>query len=265
MKTQYSQRRRYSTDGRSGFPIVWGFGIAVLVVAVLFGLHAFTPNLFSALVSPLWQSGTGLATEASLLSAELDSKQKLATENAALEQQVQTLQSENEVLTARSQDLTKLLGGTSGAGNELLAGVLARPPESPYDTLTVAAGSSDGSVAGALVYSAGGIPIGTIRTVSNNTSEVSLYSTSGRSTDAWIGQDRLPVTLTGVGGGAFTASVPVKSVVAVGDTVYVAGPGALPIGSVIKIASDPSSPNEVLDIQPIVNLFSITWVEIARQ
>ncbi len=67
-----------------------------------------------------------------------------------------------------------------------------------------------------------------------------------------------------MGAGSFSSTIPQTSSVAVGDTVYVPGPGALPIGTVIKIDTDASSPTEVLHVQPLVNLFSITWVEIAR-
>jgi cell shape-determining protein MreC len=264
MKMQFSHRRRYGTGGSSGSRAVWGFGIAILVIAVVVGVHTFLPNVFVALVTPLWEKGTNLSASVSAASANLDSKSTLAAENAVLDQRVQTLTNENQVLTARSEDLTKELGGSSDASTELLAGVLARPPESPYDTLTVAAGSKDGSAAGAFVYSSGGIPIGTVQTVTSDTSTILLFSTSGRSTSGWIGENRIPVTLTGAGAGAFSATIPETSSVAVGDTVYVPGPGALPIGTIVKIDTDPSSPTAVLHIQPLVNLFSITWVEIAR-
>jgi cell shape-determining protein MreC len=265
MKKPFSQRRRYGAEVSAVSRVVWGGGVAILVVVIIVAVRAFLPDVFVALASPMWQTGTSLTTAVNDSSAIFDNKTKLAAENSALAQQVQTLTNENQVLTARSQDLTKLLGGLSSTGGEVLAGVLARPPESPYDTLMIAAGTDDKIVVNAFVYSAGGTPIGTIEHVTNATSQVSLFSTTGRNTDGWIGENRIPVTLTGMGAGAFSSTIPATASVAVGDTVYVPGPGALPIGSVVKIDTDPSSPTEVLHIQPLVNIFSITWVEVAQE
>jgi cell shape-determining protein MreC len=243
---------------------LWSFGIVIGAVVIVLGIRTLLPDVFVALATPLWQGGSSLTASVNDDAAGFGSKAALAAQNAALSEEVQTLTNENQVLTARSQDLTKLLGGASSAGNELLAGVLARPPESPYDSLVVAAGTSDGISQGALVYSAGGTPIGTIQTVLAQSSVVSLFSTAGRKTSGWIGENRIPVTLSGVGAGAFTATIPQTSSIAAGDTVYVPGPGALPIGTIVKIDTDPSSPTVVLHVQPLVDLFSVTWVEIAR-
>ena len=264
MKKQFSQRRRYGTEVSAGSRALWAFGIVFIFVLILLGIRLFLPDFFNALAAPIWQSGTSLSAGTNGLLAGFGSKTTLVSENTALAQQVQTLTNENQVLTARSQDLTKLLGGSSATGSELLAGVLARPPEAPYDTLTIAAGTRDGIAVDALVYSAGGTPVGTIKHVETDSSQVSLFSTAGRSTDGWIGANRIPLTLTGMGAGAFSATIPQTSSVAVGDTVYVPGPGALPSGTVVRIDTDPSSPTEILHIQPLVSIFSITWVEVAR-
>jgi cell shape-determining protein MreC len=262
MKKPYSLRhntRRNST----GAPF-WAYGVVALVVVLLIALRVFLPGTFVVVSLPFWKVGTSLSANIGTTFAGFESKEKLDQQNAALAMQVATLKNENQVLTARSQDLTKLLGGQTSIGNEMLAGVLAGPPESPYDSLIVSAGSSDGVTNDALVYSAGGIPIGTVSQVNANTSRVSLFSTPGRGTSGWVGENRIPVTLTGMGAGAFTATVSASTTVAVGDIVYVPGPGALPIGTVIRVDRDPSSPTPVIQVQPLVNLFSITWVEVSR-
>ena len=45
-----------------------------------------------------------------------------------------------------------------------------------------------------------------------------------------------------------------------GDKVFASGPGMLPIGTVVRIDSDPSTPSMTLRIMPAQNLFSIAWV-----
>jgi hypothetical protein len=56
--------------------------------------------------------------------------------------------------------------------------------------------------------------------------------------------------------------VPRAAAVAVGDTVFLGGSGALPIGTVVRADGDPASPTLALRVTPFVNLFSLTWVRI---
>ncbi len=259
MKRPYSHRRSLPRS-------VWGFGVAIFVVLILGALRLFIPGAFFALSSPLWNSGTALTASTGNVFAGFAAKEALVKENRALTAQITELTAENAALTTRTQDLTKLLGGQSDSASQqgMAAGVIARPPESPYDTLTVAKGQADGVTIGVQVYGPGGIPIGTIKHTTAHTAQVSLYSSPGRETSGWAGATRTPITLVGQGAGSFDATIPKAAAIAVGDVVYVPGPGALPIGTVVNIATDPSSPNDVVHIQPSLNLFSITWVLIGN-
>ena len=73
----------------------------------------------------------------------------------------------------------------------------------------------------------------------------------------------MPVTLMGKGGGVFSATLPRGTGVAIGAVVSMSGPGAIPVGHVVRIDSDPSSPRDTLHIQTSTNLFSLTWVELS--
>ena len=59
-----------------------------------------------------------------------------------------------------------------------------------------------------------------------------------------------------------TASVPRSAGISVGDTVYAPGPGSLPIATVARVDSVPSSPAVTLRILPSLNLFSVTRVTL---
>ena len=255
MRTQYSRRRN------SG-PLALLIGTLVLIVLVFVGFRVFAPGAFYALAAPVFSSGTSLTGSVGSLFAGFESNVQLAKENVALAQEVESLKNQNLALTARTQDLTKLLGGDTSATN-ILAGVLARPPESPYDTLVISEGRANGITPNAEVYAQGGVPIGSIKNVTDSTAIVSLFSSPGRSTDGWAGENRLPLTLQGNGAGAFSATLPKDADVQVGDNVYVPGPGAIPLGTIYKIESDPSSPMVTIRVKPAVNLFSVTWVEVA--
>jgi cell shape-determining protein MreC len=273
MKRQYSHR--HNTGVRAA---AWPLALTAALVAVLILFRLLFPGAFIVAATPFWQLGTSLTAVVGNTFAGFGNSAKLSQQNSALATEVSSLQNQNAVLTARTQDLTKLLGGVAGNGsatststastgtifaNMILAGVLARPPVAAYDTLVVSSGSKDGVSMNAEVYGDGGIPLGTVKSVTAHTATIELFSTSGLATDGWIGQSRIPVTLEGVGAGAFTATLVKTASTTVGDGVYVSGPGAMPIGTVARVETNPSSPTVVLDIQPLANIFSITWVEIA--
>jgi cell shape-determining protein MreC len=193
----------------------------------------------------------------------LDTKASLQEDRDRLMRANETLTNQNGVLAARAADLERLLGGRAEAPAGIVAAVLARPPVSPYDMLVVDQGARAGVTEGSAVYGAGGIPVGTVADVVQNSARVSLYSTTGRVTEGWLGANRLPVQLIGAGAGAFDARVDAATGILVGDAVYVPGPGALPIGTVTEVITDPSSPNIILRIRGQASPFSMTWVTIA--
>jgi cell shape-determining protein MreC len=263
MKKQYLHRRSSSVQRNSWLAI---FAMTVLVVILFFILRILAPSVFVVVGAPLWKSGASLEGGVGNAFSGFDNLSKLSQQNSALQDQVTTLENENAALTARSQDLTKLLGGqqTANDGGGILAGVLAGPPVSPYDSLIVAGGTDEGVHAGAEVFAQGGIPIGVVKSTTAHTASIALISTTGVTTDGWVGDNRIALTLTGAGAGAFSATLPATATISVGDSVFVPGPGAIPIGTIAKIDADPSSPTVMLHIQPLVNIFSLTWVEIAR-
>ena len=174
----------------------------------------------------------------------------------------QILNNENRALRGQLADITHLTGGGTLSTHQVLAGVLAAPPLSPYDTLIVSLQNRSSVPIGAFVYGPGSVPIGTVEQSSQGTARVLLYSSPNRKVDGWIGDKRLPVTLVGESAGSFTATLNRASGVAVGDVLYLKGPGALPAGTVARVESDPSSTTDIVFIVPYVNIFSLTWVSI---
>ena len=248
LKMQSFRRHRQGFLSRAAVPaIVLG---ALLLVAVVVRVAA--PDTFSALLSPLYQVGTA-ASEALTFSESVDT---LRAERNALLSENRTLQNENAALRAR-------LATTDGVSSDstIAAGVLARPPLSPYDVLLIAAGRVQGVTEGALVY-AEGVPIGVIAEVAQHSARVVLYTSAGYETEGWVGEERLPLLVRGKGAGAFESDVARDAAVHEGDSVYLPGPGALPIGTVAKVESHSSSPRASIFIRPLVNPFSLSWVSV---
>lgn len=251
MKTRYS---RIGNQGLlSGGRIA--LGAVLFIVLVLFAFRTFFPDALVALMRPI--TGTGDMLSAAVGSVGEFGAKKVSEEE--LTRELEALRNENATLRAELLDIGKLPGDTG-----IKAGVIARPPASPYDTLVVGAGSALGVSSGAIAYGQGSVPVGTVERVSNGSAHISLFSAPGRRTEGWVGEARTPVSIEGAGSGAFRASVAKDAGVVVGSEVYAPGPGALPIGVVARIDTDASSPEATLFIRPLANPFTITWVAIGE-
>ena len=260
MKTQFSRTRRRNTLLAPGSG-KWILATLVLVV-ILFILRTFFPGTVALLATPFWNAGTAATNTSGSVAAFFGDKAVLTEERDALAREVAALTEQNAVLTARTVDLERLLGGRTEASPGILAGVLVRPPVSPYDTLVIDQGAEQGVEVGKRVMGAGGMPLGVVESVAARTARVLLYSAPGRITEGWVGVSRTPVSLEGASAGAFRTSVPRERVVAVGEEVYLPGPGAVPIGTVVRVDTDPSSPRAVIHVRPRTSPFSLTWVTI---
>jgi len=202
----------------------------------------------------MYQAGDALAAASHAFISGFQQNAALVAQNEKLTDENAALANENHTLLQKEKAVAAL--GDSG----IIAGVVARPPESPYDTLVLAAGSNAGVTFGMEAFGAGGIPLGIVSSVLADFSRVTLFSAPGVVTNGWVGAGSMSLALTGSGAGTFSAVIPRAANVAVGDTVFISGPGALPVGEVRRIDSDPSAPSVTLRIAPALNLFSTTWV-----
>ncbi|MDB5265990.1 MAG: hypothetical protein JWM39_703 [Parcubacteria group bacterium] len=242
---------------------MFAVGVLVLLIGILAIVRFAAPNAFITIASPFWKAGTSVSAAVATGAGGFTSTANLVSQRDQLATQVDQLTAQNRTLTARAQDLQNLLGNRTQSSGGILAAVLARPPVAPYDVLIVDQGASTHVVLGATAYGPGGTPIGTVATVENTSSRITLYSNPGLQTDAWAGDTRIPITLTGAGSGGFTATLPKAAGVTEGQGIYVAAAGAVPVGVVSHVNADPSSPNVVLQIHPYLNPFSLTWVTIS--
>lgn len=239
-----------------------GIIAAGIVVLLVTAIRFLAPGAVSAIATPIWSTGTA-ATAAVGNTLSFSSAASLRASLTQAQSEQAALAAQNAVLAARVADLEQLLGGRESAPG-ILASVYLRPPVSPYDVLGIDQGVAEGVREGMTVLGPGGTPIGRVSEVEESRARVVLYSSVGVSTEGWAGAQKVPVTLTGLGAGAFRASVPREAGVVVGDGVYVPAAGAAPIGSVVSIDSDPSSPIVELHVRPYTNPFSLTWVSVVE-
>lgn len=250
----------------SSTDVSWGAYALIATVLVLL-LRLLAPNFFWYVFAPVFRSADSLATESHRFFSSFGDTAKLALQNERLLNENTALANENQALLEKATSLSELLDSSvsspvsrENGASGILAGVVTRPPESPYDTLVLAGGTRVGIVLGMKAFGAGGVPIGRVSSVLTDFSRVTLFSSPGVKTAGWVGHARVPLTITGSGAGVMNASLARSTGVIVGDSVFAPGPGMLPIGRVTRIDSDPSSPSITLRIMPALNLFSIAWV-----
>ncbi len=235
------------------------WGTVALAIAVLFFLiRLLAPNFFWYIFTPTFRASDALAQMSHAFLGSFGNSATLTLQNEKLADENATLALQNEALLEK----VSTISGLSSSATGIMAGVVARPPESPYDTLVVAAGSAEGITVGQEAFGAGTVPLGTVSSVLTHFSRITLFSAPGASVLGWVGSKHLPLIIEGSGAGTVSAVVPRSASIAAGDIVSVPGPGSLPIGEVMRIDSDPSSPSVTLRIQPSLNLFSITWVAL---
>ena len=254
MKKAYLARRNALV---SSARFSWG-AFALLCAVLLLLTRLLAPDFFWRMFAPAFRASSALSARSHALRSAFRDTAHLALQN-------EKLQSENAALALQNQALIKKTESVLGLAREaggVVAGVVARPPESPYDTLVLSAGEEDGVGVGMKAFGEDGVPLGVVSAVSNNFSRITLFSAPGMMVNGWVGRANFPLTITGAGAGAMNASVPRSAGIAAGDTVSAPGPGMFPIGTVVRVDGNPASPSIILRIMPVRNPFSIAWVVI---
>ncbi|MCR4275910.1 MAG: rod shape-determining protein MreC [Candidatus Parcubacteria bacterium] len=246
----------------SSASISWGTGALACAVLVLL-VRLIAPNFFLQAFAPAFNVSNIIALKSHAFFNSFGDTAALAARNEQLMEENAALASENQALLEKEASVGALIGASASqktANPGILAGVMAHPPVSPYDTIVLSVGSNSGVTLGMEAFGEGGVPLGAISSVTTDFSRATLFSAPGMVTHGWIKGADMPLNIFGAGGGAMNASLSRSAGVNVGDTVFAPGPGMLPIGSVVRIDSDPSAPGISLRIMPTTNPSSLTWV-----
>ena len=243
--------------------ISWGtFALSISVLFLL--LRLLAPNFFWQIFTPMFRMSETVSEKSQAIFNSFKDTAELASQNEKLTNDNAALANENRTLLQKIKNISGFAPDVRG----IVAGVIARPPESPYDTLVLAKGSNDGIELGMEAFGvsvqadAGVVPLGVVSMVLSNFSRVTLFSAPRMTVNGWVGHDGLPLSITGAGAGAMNASVPRSAGIEVGDIVFAPGPGMLPVGNVIRVDNEPHSSSVALRIMPLLNPFSIAWVEL---
>lgn len=195
--------------------------ILLILFVVLAGLFSFLDTAIVSALSPIWKAENFVSRSVRISMESWRSKQALIRENASLEERITSLELEAATLALsleREEALFALLGRETQRQG-VIAAVLTRPPQSPYDLIVIDAGARDTIALGATVSLPEGPILGVVSDLFETSAKVKLFTTAGEKTEAVLERHNIPVMLEGRGGGNFRIIVSRETEVQVGDRI----------------------------------------------
>lgn len=222
---------------KSLLPLVVGS----IFVCVVVGIHLLFPRFFVNIISffgvPLMRSENVVSEGLSGVGTVFTSKEWLLTHTQELEDTIAAMKIENDqakLLAIENAELKNLLGRGATSSRLILGAVLARPPQTAYDSLLIDLGSDSGIAVGDRVIVSGSVPIGTVVQVESSFSKVVLYSSAGESISVIIGTST-QATAEALGSGSFRVKIPREVPIVQGDPVAIPSIRAELFGTVVKV------------------------------
>ena len=166
-------------------------------------------------------------------------------------------------VTLENEELRALMGGASTT--RIVAGVIGRPPYTPYDTIVIDRGSDDGIVLHAPVFHAGGKAVGYIQSVFEHSSYIALFSSPHVEATVYIFGPDIFTTAYGEGGGIVRLSVPQGIVLEKGMPVVLPSLDSGVLGTISEIQSIKTEPEQHAYVTLSAPLQSMRLVSVGTQ
>lgn len=233
------------------------------IFLIAFGFLIFSRNtgsLFSPITTPLYKVRVWfLHTELSF-PTYFRNRYALDTELQNLKEEVAILKINGDRVHALEEENT-LLRGLSSDGGRIVADVVMRPNDTPYDTVVIDKGESEGIIAGALVYTGTTVIGVTSRTFPHSTL-VTLFSSPGIMSPVYIYGPNIFAHAEGMGGGVMRISVPQGIDLGEGQPIVVPMRGSGIYGHIEHIESDVSRPEQYAFVTTEPALSSLRFLAV---
>ena len=255
-------RRNNDFRGRLFSKYIFGFLILLVILISAFIFSGWKSPVYS-FASSFWKIRNAFAGFVADNIEVFKSKSALSIENKNLRIELRNIETErvlSDSLKEENENLKSLLGRKKN-DKELLSAILAKPDFSPYDTIIIDVGTSDGVSVGDRAKSSDGMTfIGYVSEVFDFESKVTLYSSPGEKVRILIGRNYVMKEALGIGGGNFTLELPREFDVSEGDPVVIPSISPNIFGIIEKIEFKESDPYETVLFKSPVNLSELKWV-----
>lgn len=238
-----------------------------VAAALVIGVGVLLPRLFHGVAAmvlyPVHAMNLWLEESSSLVPSFFRDRRDLVAEIERLE---------NELLVAGRLDVTQqrlfdenrrlraLLDAETT--DRVLASVIARPNELPFDILQIDRGTNAGIEVGAPVFVGSDVVIGLVVHTASNYSFVELVTTPGFEATAFISGPDVVATIEGYGGGVARVRVPQGIPLAVGNLVYLPSVEPGVYGRISHVENRPTQPEQYGYISPETALSGIHRVAV---
>jgi len=240
--------------------------LTIFIILIIIILILFTGLIRRALFSialPAWQAENTILNSNTF--QYFKSKQALINDRVVLEQKLflaGNLLALNETLQTENENLKDLLGRKDSKQNTILATVLVKPPQTPYDMLTIDIGALQNVKIGDKVIANANIYIGEVSEVLPHLAKVTLYSTPGRKLSVVLGASSVTMEAVGIGGGNFNIFAPREVEVKEGDVIVIPSITANVFGIVEKVSYKETDSFQTVLFKSPVNVSELSFVEV---
>jgi len=237
--------------------------VLILVIGFFIINTHLTRQILFYIAEPIWKIQSRISN--SSFGEYFRTKQNIINEKIALEQKLflaGDLMAQNSVLQKENDTLKDLFDRKETKLKTILASILVKPPQTPYDTLTVDVGEDQQIKIGDKVIALANVFIGEVTEVYSHSSKVTLYSTPGQKLSVVLGDSSISAEAEGIGGGNFNIFLPKEVEVKENDVIVIPAITSNVFGIVEKVTfKDKDSFQTVLFKSP-VNIAELTFVEI---
>ncbi len=164
-------------------------------------------------------------------------------------------------LEAENSQLKEFFNRSTDKEQMTLAAVLVRPPQTPYDSIVIDAGSIMGVMEGDIIYADMNYAIGRVSSVSERTSIVTLFSSSGQKASVLVGTSTTAVMAEGRGGGNYYIKVPRNIQIVPGDPVVWPDIQTILLGTVDIVDTGNGDAYSHIYFKSPVNINSLRYVQ----
>ena len=237
----------------------------ILIILLLILATGPARRVLFSMALPIWKSENSFLN--SSIFEYFKSKQVLIDERLAMEQKLfmaGNLLALNTTLQTENDNLKDLLGRKDARQKTVLATILVKPPQTPYDMLTVDIGEDQQVRVGDKVMANASVYIGEVSEVMPHSSKVSLYSTPGRKLSVVLGASSVTMEAVGIGGGNFNILVPREIEVKEGDVIIIPSITANVFGIVEKVNFKETDSFQTVLFKSPVNVSELNFVEIVQ-
>ncbi len=244
------------------------FAGLVFLVALVIGSKPLVSTGYRV-ITPFWQLNHQFRDRVST-AADIATRSKadLITEIERLEMEAEAGRIallDAEIVRRENEEFRAALGYVFEDESWLVAGILVRPPQTPYDILVLDVGVGEDVRHGQLVFASSGVVLGVVQEVLARQAVVSLLSTPQLETTVVLERQGIGVTATGKGGGVYELHVPREIEVLVGDLVVLPGRQTEIIGTVQEIIFDPRDPFQTVLAAAPTNFYEKRFVYVSNR